>query len=94
MKRRKIEPMIRTRADAMLVHDRLMLRFQWFALGVAATCFMLAFSLPGFWQTAILMGVVALAIGMIRRRCMNWHNVDTIHDAETMIALTERAASK
>jgi len=74
----------------MEAHDRMMLRFQWFAIGVAATCFMLAFSLPGFWQTAVMMGVVAVAIGIIRRRCANWHDADTVHETAATFALIER----
>jgi len=91
-RRRRVEPMTRTREDAEQAQDKILLRLQWFALGMSVTCLLLAASLPGFWQTGALMFVVAAVIGVVRRRYIQWSRIDTVQEATTVITLPIRKA--
>ena len=82
--------MVRTAEDIERAYDQIMLRFQWFALGIAATCILVALSLPGYWQSSGMMLAVALAIGFLRGRRNRWREKNRLHEKPVIVTLTAR----
>lgn len=74
MARVRVEPLIVTPELIYWRRREWWTRIQWFALGMSATCIAASNVVQNFLQVAIMMGVVALIIGTIKRLAARGRN--------------------